>query len=125
MLENAKESFRHIFEYIGERLTYGGILYNCFMGKDRTGVLSALLLMLCEVSEDDILADYMISVIYLKSLAEKLGLSDESISSRPEYMKEFLVYLNQHYTNAEQYLLSIGVLKETIYIIKDKFICNI
>jgi len=28
-----------LFEYIGERLAYGAIIYNCFAGKDRTGVL--------------------------------------------------------------------------------------
>jgi len=122
MVENAGDSFRQIFEYIAERLCLGGILYNCFMGRDRTGVLSALLLMLCGVSEDDILADYMVSSIYLRPLAKKLSLSDDFISSRPEYMEEFLQYFKKHYINAEQYLLSIGVLKDAISAIKEKFI---
>lgn len=84
--------------------------------------MSALLLMLCGVSEDDILADYMVSSIYLRPLAKKLSLSDDFISSRPEYMEEFLQYFKKHYINAEQYLLSIGVLKDAISAIKEKFI---
>lgn len=121
MVENGAKNIKQLFEYIGERLTYGGILYNCFMGKDRTGVLSALLLLLCGVSELDVLADYMVSSVYLKSLAEKLGLSDDIISSKPEFMEEFMIYFKQHYTNTEQYLLSIGVSQETISAIKERF----
>ena len=112
MIEKGAENIKRLFEYIGKRLAHGGILYNCFMGKDRTGVLSALILLLCGVSEQDVLADYMVSSVYLKSLAERLNLSDDLISSRPEFMNEFLIYLNQNYTSSEQYLLSIGVSKK-------------
>lgn len=121
MVDNGMKNLKQLFEYIGTRLEYGGILYNCFMGKDRTGVLSALLLLLCGVSELDVLADYMVSSVYLKSLAEKLGLSNDSISSTPEYMREFLVYFNRQYINAEQYLSTIGVPQETISIINSNF----
>lgn len=124
MVDSSAENIRLIFEYIGERINYGGILYNCFAGKDRTGVLSAFLLLLCGVSEFDVLADYMVSSVYLKPLAKRLGLPDESISSKPEYMEEFLVYFKQKYTGVEQYLLSIGVSRETISIIKEKFVCG-
>lgn len=124
MVDFGRENIKQVFDYIGERLAYGGILFNCFLGKDRTGVLSALLLLLCGVSEIDVLADYMVSSVYLKPLAEKLSLSDEFISSKPQFMNEFLIYLKQHYTNTEQYLLSIGVSSATISDIKEKFICS-
>jgi protein-tyrosine phosphatase len=124
MIDNGAKNIKQLFEYIGERLAHGGILYNCFMGKDRTGVLSALLLLLVGVSKLDILADYMVSSVYLKPLAERLDLSDEFISSKPEFMDEFLIYFEQHYTNAEQYLFSIGVSQEVISVIKEKFVCR-
>ena len=36
-----------------------GVMINCTAGKDRTGVVCAVLLGLCGVSEDDIVRDYM------------------------------------------------------------------
>ena len=121
MVENGMKNIKRIFDYIGERLKYGGIIYNCFAGKDRTGVLSALLLLLCGVSEIDVLADYMVSSVYLRALAEKLSLPNDALSSKPEFMEEFLTYLNQKYQSAEHYLLSIGISHETISFIKDQF----
>jgi len=70
MIENCAKNIKQIFEYIAERLKCGGILYNCVAGNDRTGVLSALLLMLCGVFALDVLADYMVSCVYLKPFAE-------------------------------------------------------
>lgn len=127
ILESGKENIRQVFEYIGERLAYGGIIYNCFAGKDRTGVLSALLLLLCGVSELDVLADYMVSSVYLKTLVERLGLPNkpdlpnDALSSYPAVMEEFLIYLKEKYKGAEQYLLLVGVSHETISTIKENF----
>ncbi|MDD4496212.1 MAG: tyrosine-protein phosphatase [Eubacteriales bacterium] len=122
ILESGKKNIRQVFEYIGERLAYGGIIYNCFAGKDRTGVLSALLLLLCGVSELDVLADYMISSVYLRSLAKKLSLPNNALSSDPELMDEFLIYLKKKYQSTEQYILSIGISNQIIAYVKDKFI---
>ena len=122
MIENGKQNIKQIFEYISERLAYGGIIYNCFAGKDRTGVLTALLLLLCGVSELDVLADYMVSSVYLRTRAEILSLSNDYFSSNPEFMEEFLTYFKQKHKSAEQYLLSVGVSPETMANIKKQFI---
>lgn len=45
-----------------------GVIYHCTAGKDRTGVISALLLSLAGVGKSDILADYQISQSYLFSM---------------------------------------------------------
>ena len=37
----------------------------CGLGKDRTGVIIMLLLLLCKVREEDIIADYALSDVYL------------------------------------------------------------
>ena len=39
----------------------GGVLFHCTAGKDRTGVVSAILLTLVGVSDEDIVYDYAIS----------------------------------------------------------------
>lgn len=122
IIESGKKNIREVFEYIGERLEFGGIIYNCFAGKDRTGVLSALLLLLCGVSELDVVADYIVSAVYLKSLTKILNLPNDMLTSNPEDIEKFLIHLNENYQNAEQYLLSIGVTPNTIANIKEKFI---
>lgn len=122
MIDNCKENMKKIFEYIGERISYGGILYNCVSGKDRTGVISAILLLLCGVSELDVIADYIVSAVYLKPFAERHNLASEKISSDAECMAEFICYLKSKYSGAERYLLSIGVSSEIIENIKKYFI---
>jgi protein tyrosine/serine phosphatase len=39
----------------------GAVLFHCRLGKDRTGVFSALVLKLAGVSDDDIVEDYMLT----------------------------------------------------------------
>ena len=122
MIDNFKDNIKRIFEYIGERISHGGILYNCVSGKDRTGVISAILLLLCGVSELDVIADYMVSEIYLKPFAEKHNLTPDKITANAEWIEQFINYLKDNYSGAEQYLLSIGLSSEVIENIKKNFI---
>ena len=45
-------------------LQSGAVLFHCTAGKDRTGVLAALLYLLLGVAEEDIIADYQVSFTY-------------------------------------------------------------
>lgn len=47
-----------------EGLTRGAVVFHCTAGKDRTGVLAAILLLLLGVAEEDIIADYQVSFTY-------------------------------------------------------------
>ena len=49
-------AFREVFEAIAE--AEGAILFHCFAGKDRTGLVAAMLLSLAEVPSEHIAADY-------------------------------------------------------------------
>jgi len=40
----------------------GGVLFHCIRGHDRTGIIALLLLALADVTPDDIIADYELSV---------------------------------------------------------------
>lgn len=42
----------------------GSVLFFCSAGKDRTGIITSLLLYLCNVGREDIIADYMVSSTY-------------------------------------------------------------
>jgi protein-tyrosine phosphatase len=103
------------------------VLYHCTAGKDRTGVITALLYKLAGVADIDIIADYEVSYTYL---VPKYSGRDENVSemykdlfsSRPETMETFLNYLNYKYPNILDYFLSRDISMETIDIIKRKLL---
>ena len=45
--------------------TDGGVIFHCTAGKDRTGIVAALMLLLAGVVEEDIMADYMTTYAYI------------------------------------------------------------
>ena len=78
----------------------GGVLYFCNAGKDRTGVVSALLLHRLGYSDDSIAADYMRSAENLSDvLAEYLRLHPDTdpqvITPRRAYITSFLRLLRE------------------------------
>ena len=91
--------------------TDGGVLFHCQEGKDRTGVISGILLLLAGVSDIDIYADYEISNVYLYEWIKKAKpiLPDHLLYVKPEYMEKILKYLREKYETIENYLLSKGI----------------
>ena len=53
-----------ILSTVSERLDVGSVIILCSAGKDRTGITAALILYLCGVYREDIIADYAVSSIY-------------------------------------------------------------
>lgn len=56
----------------------GGVVVHCAVGRDRTGLISLLLLALSDVTPDDIAADYELSAERLKALYASLGEDDHA-----------------------------------------------
>lgn len=52
--------------------TNGTILFHCTAGKDRTILIIALLLSVAEVNKEDIIADYVMSYLYIKPIIEDI-----------------------------------------------------
>ncbi len=69
----------------------GGVLFHCRLGKDRTGVFTALLLKLLGVKDDDVIADYMLTEEHepdCRGLLDEVEV-DETIAARePVVAKE-------------------------------------
>jgi protein-tyrosine phosphatase len=57
VLEHARAELRHVLEVIADAAP-GPLLFHCVAGKDRTGLIAALLLALAEVEPAAIAADY-------------------------------------------------------------------
>jgi protein-tyrosine phosphatase len=56
ILEERHRAFGEVFTAIAD--ADGGVLFHCFAGKDRTGIVAAMLLSLAGVAPQDIAADY-------------------------------------------------------------------
>ena len=95
------------------------VLFHCAAGKDRTGVLAALLLRLLGVSEDDVVADYLASIPAVPGILARLRgvpVYDEMLGAdtdadqmpQEENMRGVLAWLEEH-GGAERWLLDHGV----------------
>ena len=114
--------------------TEGCTLYHCTTGKDRAGLISALLLSLCGVDKEDIAADYCVSQLYLRemyaAMEEKEQLCGGDIDApfyrtEPQAILDFLRYLEDNYGGTEGYLIRCGVDKLHLQAIRGKLIDKI
>jgi len=92
------------------------IVYHCSAGKDRTGVISYLLLSLHGVPLAEIVADYQVSYTYMKQDPRLLD-PDKHLNiyvSYPEIMELFHGAFLDKYGCVEDYLRRIGLREEEI-----------
>ena len=92
----------------------GGAIFHCTAGKDRTGLIAALLLSLAGVDRVDILADYQVSETYLADIIRRIqavvpDLAPFAGASKSAYLDGCLDLLSESYGSAEGYLRSAGV----------------
>lgn len=101
----------------------GGVLVHCAAGKDRTGLVVALLLDLAGVPRDLIAADYALSSENLKDRLQawieevpEEAREREAMITRgttvPEVMLDVLAHLDARYGGTEGYLLAAGCAPE-------------
>jgi protein-tyrosine phosphatase len=125
ILEQCQGQIKNVLETIGEQLEDGCVLFHCWAGKDRTGVVTALLLALAQVPTETIADDYALSQALLaERIAEwrvdalQMGRDmkrfDEDVSSRRETMLETLEFLDARLGGVEAYLQTIGLADATI-----------
>lgn len=121
MLE-AKENIKNIFEILkkGEK-----VLYFCNAGKDRTGVVTALILGALGVSVADIAKDYVLTKKFMKDFFTNSTFSEEIIeiiTPREENIYKFFEYLNKKYNSVGEYLNFIGISNEDIRLIRKNYL---
>ncbi|ORX52480.1 hypothetical protein DM01DRAFT_1288879 [Hesseltinella vesiculosa] len=95
--------------------THFPIHVHCSHGKDRTGMVVALVLAICGVPEEQIVLDYAKSEAGLAPVHDALakdiqrsGLSDEFMHTPPQNMRDLFNYLKKQYGSIPEYLESIG-----------------
>lgn len=102
----------------------GAAVFHCSAGKDRTGVVAALLLSLASVADEDIIADYILSYAYYLTKLRQYFLCAEVpcdvLKPLPEHMEGFLKLLRAKYGTTQNYMLRLGVLDADIQKLKCK-----
>ena len=106
----------------------GGVVIHCVGGKDRTGLLSAFLLHLAGVADDEIAADYALSEERLRPRHEAWFAAAESeeelerlrrIAQTPAAsMTGVFAELDRRYGGVEAYLRSAGVSDEELGLVR-------
>ncbi|KAJ3389422.1 hypothetical protein HDU84_008754 [Entophlyctis sp. JEL0112] len=117
--ERRKSELRHLFEILADAKAYP-VLIHCSAGKDRTGLVVALLLRLAGVGDDDILDDYELSNKGLESMrtliateTRRVGMSEELGECKREAMRKAMDWIDTNYGSVEVFLESIGVGRQT------------
>ena len=106
-------------------------MFNCTAGKDRTGIVAALLLGLVGVSSDDIIYDYTLTAELIPELVKQL--LDESkergvdskvhsrmLESPAEVIRLTLADLEKNYGSVSGYFESIGLNSKLISILRKR-----
>lgn len=92
----------------------GGVLFHCTAGKDRTGVVAALLLWLCGASAEDIAADYVLSGPLLRPVLRDLRAARPDLpafagQSKADYLHRFFALLEADFPAPADYLAWLGL----------------
>lgn len=118
-LKVAGPALARSFALLAEEKTYP-LLVHCVAGKDRTGILIALLMDLLGASEADIAHEYGMSnaatdrlIAYLRGTGHRIAGTDEELRKRlatpQDVMGRFVVQLREKHGGAQGYLERQGV----------------
>ena len=101
-------------------------MFHCAAGKDRTGVLAAVVLALLGVDEETIIGDYALTAAAMASLVERLkqdrpealsAMNDQPpayLATPPEAMRRFLDHVRAEHGSMVGYVRGIGVELEVV-----------
>jgi len=95
------------------------LVFHCSAGKDRTGVLTAIVLGILGVTDEDIIEDYTLTAPYMKELINRWNndpKAAEALENVPEYLLEaspesmtfFLSTLKREYGSVRGYVEAYG-----------------
>ena len=132
-IEGGRQAVKNTFEVIAANLQAGvATLFHCAAGRDRTGIMSALLLDLVDVTFGEIAKDYVQSNRNAKRVTRKLA--ENPLYANNEAHKREVILLHEQtilgfvrLLHAEaggplQFCLDSGLSEETIAVIRDLFV---
>jgi len=121
MLERRQDAVGAIFAAIAS--ADGPVLFHCFAGKDRTGLVAAMMLSIAGVESEAIGADFAETDVQLadryeewlaKASPGRLESMRNELRCPPEWMLSTLDYVDQKWGGVEGYLEAAGLPASTI-----------
>jgi len=124
ILDASADALRRTLEAIAAAAS-APLLFHCHAGQDRTGVVAATLLGLLGASEDDIVADYLLTQTWLltrppevrqarQEAIARLGVRDGSLDPAERSIRRWLAAVRERWGSAEAMALAVGVPSATI-----------
>jgi protein-tyrosine phosphatase len=121
LLDSGQECLATSLRLLGKPSTYP-VVFHCTAGKDRTGLLAAVVLALLGVSDEDVLADYEASSQATTAIVDRLterGEEGRTLASHPAFtaphgidpaaMQEVMLRLRSRYGSMVGYARALGV----------------
>ena len=127
MLERRQAAFGAVFDAIAS--ADGPVLFHCFAGKDRTGLVAALMLSLAGVEPGAIGADYAETDVQLatryaewlsKASAERRESMREELRCPPKWILATLDHVESKWGGVEAYLEAAGLAPSAISRLQSK-----
>jgi protein-tyrosine phosphatase len=127
MLERRQVGMGAIFDAIAA--ADGPVLFHCFAGKDRTGLVAAMMLSIAGVEPEAIGADYAETDLQLagryeewlaKASPERVESMRNELRCPPEWILSTLAHVDQRWGGVEGYLEAAGLPSSTIARLQSK-----
>lgn len=130
-IDHCQKQIATIFQKMAS--AQGTTIFHCHAGKDRTGIIAALLLDVVGVNTADIVLDYSLSRQYIDHLVTEwreyaiqqghdLEQLEQKASSNPQTISAMLQHVQQQYGHTTDYLMQCGLSQSDIDTLLQSFI---
>jgi protein-tyrosine phosphatase len=130
-LDHSTREIKNCFDILSQPESYP-IMVHCTQGKDRTGLIILLILLLCGVGQEAAEQDYVLSAKELEPENEerlkdirKVGLDDSFVGCPADFVEKVTKHLDDQYGGVEKYLTRIGVGLDAQHRIRDIMTKNV
>jgi protein tyrosine/serine phosphatase len=127
MLDGRQRAFGQAISAIAS--IEGPVVFHCYAGKDRTGLVAAMILALAGVTPEAITADFaetdvQLALRYQQWLAsappERLESMRDELRCPPEWMLDALEHVDRRWGGVEAYLDAAGISEAEVTRLRDK-----
>eukprot|EP01087_Luapelamoeba_hula_P009067 TRINITY_DN2316_c0_g1_i2.p1 TRINITY_DN2316_c0_g1~~TRINITY_DN2316_c0_g1_i2.p1 ORF type:complete len:488 (-),score=111.10 TRINITY_DN2316_c0_g1_i2:4-1467(-) len=110
VLLHAQAQLAYILRIVADKRNHP-VLFHCSLGKDRTGIVSALILSICRIDREDIVLNYSQSAAYLRDARDvireenfKKGLDEKFDGTPREVMDSIFAWIDERWGGVATYL---------------------